>query len=76
MFASDLPKRRIVVEVIDDATAATFRAMTPAQRVAIACENHMTAKAMLMAHLRVHWPEWSGDQIREEVLKRMTRESK
>lgn len=37
--------RRVVAEVIDDATAAMYRAMTTPQRIAVACDAHDTAFA-------------------------------
>lgn len=69
------PPRRIVVEVIDDATAAMYRALTPAQRVAIACDAHDTARAMTAARLRQLHPDWPEERVRTETARRLTRES-
>ena len=63
------------IEVIDDATAAMFRAMTPAQTVAIACDAHDTATAMTEAQVRGQYPDWPRDRVRLEVGRRLTRES-
>ena len=63
------------IEVIDDATAAMFRAMTPAQTVAIACDAHDTATAMTAAQVREEHPDWPRDRVRLEVGRRLTRES-
>ena len=66
--------RRIVVEVIDDATAAMYRAMTPAQRVAAACDAHDTAFSMTLARVRQQHPDWPEAQLRLETARRLTRE--
>ena len=63
------------IEVIDEATAAMFRAMTPAQTVAIACDAHDTATAMTAARVREEHPDWPRDRVRLEVGRRLTRES-
>jgi hypothetical protein len=63
------------IEVIDDATAAMYRAMTPAQTVAIACDAHDTARAMTAARVREQHPDWPADRVRLEVGRRLTRES-
>jgi len=63
------------IEVIDDVTAAMFRAMTPAQTVAIACDAHDTATAMTAARVRQQHPDWPADRVRLEVGRRLTRES-
>ena len=63
------------IEAIDDATAAMFRAMTPAQTVAISCDAHDTATAMTAAQVRGQHPDWPADCVRAEVGRRLTRES-
>ncbi len=70
---SAAPPRRMVVEVIDDATAAMFRAMTPAQRVAVAARAHRTARTLVSAGVRHAHPNWTAEQISSEVLRRMSR---
>jgi hypothetical protein len=66
--------RRVVVEVIDDATAAMYRAMTPAQRVAAACDAHDTAFAMTLARVRRAHPDWAEAELQAETARRLTRE--
>ncbi len=63
------------IEVMDDATAAMFRAMTPAQTVSIACDAHDTATAMTAARVREEYPDWPRERVRLEVGRRLTRES-
>jgi hypothetical protein len=59
------------IEVIDDATAAMFRAMTPAQRVAATAQAHRTARALVAAGVRHQHPDWTDEQIAREVARRM-----
>ena len=59
------------IEVIDDATAAMFRAMTPAQRVAATAHAHRTARMLVAAGVRHRHPDWTDEQVACEVLRRM-----
>lgn len=63
------------VEVIDDEVASMYRAMTPAQRVAIACDAHQTARAVVGARIRRANPNWTEEQIAREVSRRLTRDA-
>ena len=67
-----MPEPRRVVEVIDDATAAMHRAMTPAQRIAAACDAHDTAFAMTLARVRRQHPGWTESDLRRETARRLT----
>jgi hypothetical protein len=69
--ATRLPDRRVVVEVIDDATAAMYRAMTPAQRVAAASAMHRAARLTLSAVVRQLHPDWPPPAVHREVLRRL-----
>ena len=64
--------RRVVVEIIDDATAAMFRAMTPAQRVAITTRAHRAAKSLATTGVRHCYPDWTAEQVSLEVARRMS----
>ena len=55
------------IEVMDDATAAMFRAMTPAQTVSIACDAHDTATALTVAQIREQHPDWPRNRSRPET---------
>ena len=72
MNAPRIPDPRDI-EVIDDATAAMFRAMTPAQRVIAACDAHTTARLMTTARVIKLHSDWPDDGIRSEVARRMIR---
>jgi hypothetical protein len=61
----------MVVEVIDDATAAMFRAMTPAQRVLAASNAHRSARRMLTARVQQLHPDWPPETVYREVLRRL-----
>lgn len=61
----------IRVEVIDDATAAMFRAMTPAQRVIVSSNAHRSARRMLTARVQELHPDWTPTAVHREVLKRL-----
>jgi hypothetical protein len=60
------------VEVIDDATAAMFRAMTPAQRVASALRAHRMARQFVTAIVRSGHPDWADELVNREVARRMS----
>lgn len=60
------------IEVIDDATAAMYRTMTQAERVACAFRAHRMARHMVTAVVRNNHPEWSDDLVNREVARRMS----
>ena len=59
------------IEGIDEATAAMFRAMTPAERVALTGSAYRTAKRLVTAGVRNNHPEWAEEQVNREVSRRM-----
>ena len=59
------------IEVIDEATAAMFRAMTPAQRIMIASNAHRSARIMLKARVEQLHPDWTPEAVHCEVLRRL-----
>jgi hypothetical protein len=68
---ADFDMRRI--EVIDDATAALYRRMSPAARVRLGLGSHEFAIRTMEAGIRSRHPDWNDQRIREEVLRRLTR---
>ncbi|MSQ97096.1 MAG: hypothetical protein EXR98_21435 [Gemmataceae bacterium] len=69
-------KRRLdpgQIEVVDEAVAAILRQKTPAERIAIACDAHRTARAMLAAQIRSQHADWTDDEVQREVARRLTR---
>lgn len=59
------------IEVIDDVQAEIYRQMTPAQRVQIAVDANEMARLMLKAQIERMHPDWSEEQVRREVARRM-----
>jgi hypothetical protein len=64
------PKR---IEVIDDAVADVLRHKSPAEKLALVFSANRTMRLRIEGALRTWHPDWSDDQIRREVARRMTR---
>lgn len=60
------------IEVIDGATAAMYRAMTPAARVALAARAHQTARVLIAAGVRAQFPNWPEADVAREVARRLS----
>ncbi len=60
------------VEILDDAMAAVLRAKSPAERLAIANGMWRSARRIIEAVLRAEQPDWTDEQIRREVARRMS----
>lgn len=63
--------QQLRVEVIDRAYAAMLAAKTPAERLSMVAEAHRTARMLAEAGARYLHPEWTEEQIRSEVVRRM-----
>lgn len=61
------------IEVIDDATAEMFRSMTPGERIRAGLSEYDFARRMAEAGARHQHPAWTDDEIRAEVLRRLSR---
>ena len=59
------------IEVVDEATAEILRKNTPAERVAMTCDAHRTAKLLLTAQVQRRSPDWDESMVREEVHRRL-----
>jgi hypothetical protein len=59
------------VEVIDEATAARLRQLSPAESIALVGDANITARALVAAGARRLHPNWTEEQIRAEVAGRM-----
>lgn len=66
------PKR---IEVIDDDMVPVLRAMTPAQRLAIAFDCNETMRLRLAGNLMTRHSDWTEEQIALEVARRMLGET-
>jgi hypothetical protein len=60
------------IEVIDDATAAALRALTPAERFALVGQAHRTARRLVEAGVRHRYPGWTDEAVGREVARRMS----
>jgi len=60
------PKR---MEVIDESVAAILRGMEPAQRVEQVFEAGRLARTMTAAGVKSRHPDWSDQEIRQEVAR-------
>jgi hypothetical protein len=63
--------RQPVVEVMDPRMVEIMRSKTPAERLAIAFRMWDSARVMVLANVRRQNPDWSEDQIQQEVAARM-----
>lgn len=67
-----MARRRLNIEMMDDAMADVLRARSPGERLAIADGMWRSARRMIEAILRAERPEWTDDEIRREVARRMS----
>ncbi len=61
------------IEVIDDAVAEVLRHKPPAEKLKLVFAANRTIRLRIEAALRTWHPDWSDDEIRREVARRMTR---
>ena len=64
-------RRQPVVEVIDDRMAEVLRAKTGAEKLAIADRMFRDARRMINESVRALHPDWSEEQVGEEVARRI-----
>lgn len=64
------------IEVVDPAVAAILRRKTVTERAAMMFEANELMRKMIAAPLRARHPDWTDEQIRREVARRMLRETK
>lgn len=60
-------------EVMDDATAEMLRGKTPSEKLAMAFAMNRTARHLIAGGARWKHPDWSEEEIQQEVVRRMTR---
>jgi hypothetical protein len=59
------------IEVIDDATAARYRAMTPAEKIQIVVELNEAARRRAAERLTLQHPDWTRTQIQAHIAQKM-----
>jgi hypothetical protein len=66
-------RRRVPeIEVVDDDMARVLAAKSGAERLEIAFGMFRSARRMLTSHLRGEHPEWTDDQVADEVARRLS----
>lgn len=68
MMATALPEREHAAHAHQ---AAIYRAMTPAQRIALALRMNATTRRLLALGFQNRHPDWSEAQIRRAVADRI-----
>ena len=69
-------KRRLdpgQIELLDEEMAKLLRHKEPWERVAIIGQANRTMRALIEGHLRTWHPQWSDEQIRCEIGRRLLR---
>lgn len=61
------------IEVLDEAMAAVLRHKAPWERVAMIGQANRTMRALIEGHLRTWHPQWSDEQIKREIGRRLLR---
>jgi hypothetical protein len=61
------------IEVVDDDVAEILRRKSYAERVAMISGAHRTMRLLIEGAIRTDHPDWSDEQIRAAVARRMTR---
>jgi len=64
---------RVTVERLDPEVARILRGKSGMERLRLAHEAWELARDRLTAFVRARHPDWSPDQIRHEVAKRLSR---
>ena len=60
------------IEVIDEPTAAMFRAMTGPQRRQVSIRMYDSARQRIENHLRRRNPDWSERDVTWETIRRLS----
>jgi hypothetical protein len=64
-------RRPLNIEVLDEAVADVLRNKSPGERLAIANGMWRSARQMIESLLRAEHPEWTDEEIRRDVARRM-----
>ncbi len=60
-----------VIEVIDREMAAIIRSKTGAERLRISNGMYLSARRMILSHLRAEHPEWDELRFRDAAARRL-----
>jgi len=61
------------VETLDDAVAEVLRRKRPQDRIGIGFKMWISARGMLMTHIRHTHPDWDEKAVEQEVARRLLR---
>lgn len=64
------------IEVVDEAIAEILRRKTPAQRVAMILDAECAMRHVVAGGVRHAHPDWDDQQVRREVARRMSHETR
>jgi hypothetical protein len=59
------------IEVVDEAMAKVLRSKEPWQRVAMIGQANRTMRALMEGYVRTWHPDWSDEQVKREVGRRL-----
>ena len=59
------------IEVPDDEVVAVLRRMTPEERLAVANRMWVSARRAVESIVRAEHPDFSDEQVRREIVRRM-----
>ena len=63
------------IEVLDEKVAEVLRLKTPAERIKIGFDMWVSARKMLISHLKSSHPDWKTEEVHREVARRLSRGS-
>lgn len=58
---------------LDKEVVTALRAMTGAERLRVASGMYSAARRMLRSHLGHRHPDWSADEVQQQVARRLSR---
>ena len=59
------------IELLDPAMVEVLKSKTPTERLAMVFAANRTMRLRLEGHLRTYHPNWTDEQIQQEIAKRM-----
>ena len=63
------------IEVVDSTMVEVYRQKTTVERIAVICDANETMRLLIAGRLRTDHPEWSDQQVSQEVARRMLGET-
>lgn len=60
------------IEVVDDACARIYASKSPAERLKIASGMWRSARKLLTQSIKSQYPQWSEQEVRREIIRRLS----